>query len=776
MLKRISGLAIILLISEVHLLSQIKDIGIPFIRNFSKNEYKAGTQNWSVAQDLKGFMYFANNEGLLVFDGVQWELFKLPNFSITRSVYIDNKGEIYIGAYNDLGKMVPGRNGKLTFRSLKESIPAEYRNFDDVWSICPYQGKIVYQSYNALYIYEENKPIIVVKARSRIPFAFPVSGRIIVNDEEAGLMELSGTSLIPLSGIEKLKNAEISSILPFERNDHLLISTKGQGMYLYDGTSVREWNVPVNELLIKNQIFSATTLLNDYFAMGTIQDGVIIIDKKGNLIQSINKKIGLQDNTILRVFADRTGNLWLGLNNGIDYVNISSPITFLQNPEGFGAGYTELIHDGKLYLGTNQGLYVADWINGKTSGGYRMIPETGGQVWYLGVHNGIILCGHDHGTFIIEREKARLISTVRGGWKYHILSKQPGYLVGGTYNGLILFRWENGSWKFLRRIAGFTESFRVFEEDDDGDLWMSHGFKGIYRVRLNETLDSVVYSRYYTKKDGLPANYTLSVFKIKNKIIFTADTTGIYEYVTSGDRFQPSPYFNLLLSPVVGFTYLNEDTAGNIWYVSYNRIGLFRIQEDFSFKQITVPFTLLAGRFIHGFESVYTYSDNQVLISIENGFAHYTPHDYNKPLPDFSTYITKIEAGYLDTVFYPRNRIPGTERGSSVLALPFRGNNLRFNFSAPVYDNPGNIQYSTKLTGYDDNWSPWSSTYYKDYNNLPDGRFTFMVKAIDPLGFEGISDTFTLTILPPWYKSIAAYIVYTLLFISILNSLQMAPQ
>ena len=207
MLKRISGLAIILLISEVHLLSQIKDIGTPFIRNFSKNEYKAGTQNWSVAQDLKGFMYFANNEGLLVFDGVQWELYKLPNFSITRSVYIDNKGDIYIGAYNDLGKMVPGRDGKLTFISLKESIPAEYRNFDDVWSICPYQGKIVFQSYNALYIYEENKPIIVVKARSRIPFAYPVSGRVIVNDEEAGLMELSGTSLIPLSGTEKLKDA-----------------------------------------------------------------------------------------------------------------------------------------------------------------------------------------------------------------------------------------------------------------------------------------------------------------------------------------------------------------------------------------------------------------------------------------------------------------------------------------------------------------------------------------------------------------------------------------
>ena len=85
--------------------SQIKSIGIPFIRNFPKRDYKAGTQNWGIAQDQKGFMYFANNEGLLTFDGVSWHLNKMPNSSIVRSVYIGENDNIYIGAYNDLGKM-----------------------------------------------------------------------------------------------------------------------------------------------------------------------------------------------------------------------------------------------------------------------------------------------------------------------------------------------------------------------------------------------------------------------------------------------------------------------------------------------------------------------------------------------------------------------------------------------------------------------------------------------------------------------------------------------
>jgi len=126
---------------------QIKNIGVPSIRNFPKRDYKAGTQNWSIAQDQKGFMYFANNNGLLVFDGVMWQLYRMPNLSITRSVFVGENGTTYVGAYSELGKMVYGSNGKMSFQSMKKYIPAEFQNFDDIWNICSFNGKIVFQSY-----------------------------------------------------------------------------------------------------------------------------------------------------------------------------------------------------------------------------------------------------------------------------------------------------------------------------------------------------------------------------------------------------------------------------------------------------------------------------------------------------------------------------------------------------------------------------------------------------------------------------------------------------
>jgi ligand-binding sensor domain-containing protein/DNA-binding CsgD family transcriptional regulator len=766
MKRKIAGIFLLVLFAHSFALSEIKDVGTPFIRNFSKHDYKAGTQNWAVAQDQKGFMYFANNEGLLVFDGVNWELYKMPNSSMVRSIFINDKGEIYIGAYNEFGKMVPGSDGKLAFISLRSKIPSEYQNFDDVWSISPYRGKIVFQSYNAIYIYEEGKPISVVKVPLRVPVSFSVSGRLIINDLSEGLMELSGTDLIQLKGCERLKGEDISSVLPYDGNNELLICTIHRGLFLYDGTNLKEWDIPVNELLKKYQIISASTLQDRYYALGTIQDGVIIIDNKGTLIQHINDKKGLQNNTILKVFSDRAGNLWLGLDNGIDYVIANSPVTFLQNPDGFGAGYAELIYKGKLYLGTNQGLYVTDWQNEKTSGNYKMIPGTYGQVWYLGVHNGVLVCGHNYGTFIIDGEKATLINNIPGGWKYHILKRYPGYLLGGTFSGLILFKWENGTWKFLRRIPGFNESFRVFEEDDNGDLWMSHGFKGVYRVRLNDKLDSVAESRYYTKKDGLPSNYTLNVFKVKDKIIFTSDSAGIYEYAPQNDRFQYSVYFNQLVKPLVGITYLKEDPDKNIWYVSNNKIGVFRIQEDFSFKQVTSSFILLAGKFIHGFESIYTYSDDQIFIGIENGFAHYSPHAYFKSYPDFSTYIVKAVAVNLDSAFYYGYGNSSAQSRFQAYSFPFKDNNFRFLFSSPVYDNPGNIEYSYKLSGYNENWSRWSSTSFHEFSHLPEGKYVFVVKARNQLELESLSDSLEFTVLPPWYKSVIAYVIYALIFIS----------
>ncbi len=767
MLKKIATAFLMIMIICGLATAEVKDIGTPFIRNFTKSDYRAGTQSWAIAQDLKGFIYFANNDGLLVYDGVQWQVYRMPNLSMVRSVYIDYTGEVYVGGYNDIGRMAYSENGEMAFRSFRELIPEEYRNFDDVWNIFSYRNRIVFQSYNAAYFYAEDSPVFVVPAPSRFQSSYNVGGRLIFNDDEKGLLEYDGNKLNELEGCSELTGQAIWSVLPFNAGNEILICTLGKGLYIHDGKSLRKWNIPVNEILIKDQIFSATILHEKYYALGTILDGVIIIDREGNLVQHINRKKGLQNNTVLDLFSDRAGNLWLALDNGIDYVTVNSPVTFIRDPEGFGAGYASVIHDGRIYLGTNQGLYVSKWNNNGSGNNFAMIPGTYGQVWYLGVHNGVLICGHNNGTYVITGEKATLINKISGGWKYLELKHFPGYMIGGTYSGIILFRWEQGAWKFVRQITGFNESFRVFEEDNQGSLWMSHGFKGIFRVRLNDDLESISDSRFYTVADGLPSNYYLSLFKIRGKII-VASETGIYEYEPGDDRFVYSVYFNQLLSPLVSISYLREDQAGNIWYVSENRTGVFRLQEDFSYQNVTTPFILLSGKFIHGFESIYTYSPEHLFFGLEEGFAHYAPQNFFSSYQEFSAYITRAEALNQDSVFYYGKGLNLSSGRESNFKFPYKDNNFRFTFSSPVYDNAGNTEYSCRLSGFEERWSQWSRSYSKEYSNLHDGRYSFQVKARNQLGIESLPDSLEFVVLHPWYKSVTAFIGYAVLALTLI--------
>jgi len=740
--------------------AEAQEVGTPFIRNFTRGDYQASTQNWAVAQDTRGFMYFANNDGLLVYDGVQWHLFPMPNLSMVRSIYIDDRNNIYIGAYNDLGRMVTEPNGKLSFRSIRDSIPEEFRNFDDVWNIFKFRDRIIFQSYDAAYFCRSGSPMTVVPAPSRFQNSYLVRGRLLFNDSENGLMEFDGTRLERLPGCASLAGEDIFSVLPFGPDSEILICTLRSGLLIHDGLSLRKWDIPASKTLSRDQIFSATLLHDGNYAFGTILNGVVIVDNEGTIIQHINRKNGLQNNTILDLFTDRPGNLWLALNNGIDYLIVNSPLTFISSYEGFGAGYTSLIQNGRLYLGTNQGLYVRDWPVRETGSDFRMISGTSGQVWYLGVHKGVILCGHDEGTFRVDGEKATLISKISGAWKFLELKGHPGYLIGGTYSGIILFGWEQGTWKFIKQIPGMNESFRVFEEDRNGDIWMSHGFKGIFRVRLSDKLDTVAGVRYYNTSDGLPSDLYLGIMRVRGQLVVVSETE-IYEYSPAEDRFVKSVYFNQLLSPLLGISYLFEDDEGNIWYVARSMAGVFRLKEDYSYERVTVPFILLTGKFIHGFESFYPYSPEDVIIGTEDGFAHYSSRSAGLGYQGFSVYITRGEALHQDSVFY-YGRTSLSPAESVVYRFRYAHNNLRFTYASPVYDNAGTTEYSYRLSGYEEEWSEWSNVSVKEYSNLPDGRFTFQVKARNQLGIESSPDSVEFSIGHPWYKSPVAYLAYIL--------------
>jgi DNA-binding CsgD family transcriptional regulator len=93
---------------------------------------------------------------------------------------------------------------------------------------------------------------------------------------------------------------------------------------------------------------------------------------------------------------------------------------------------------------------------------------------------------------------------------------------------------------------------------------------------------------------------------------------------------------------------------------------------------------------------------------------------------------------------------------------------IRFQFSSSLFGNKADLEYSYQLKGFDESWSPWTNRTEKEYTNLPARTYTFNVKLRNNLGNESAAAEFSFTILPPWYQTAWAYIIYGLVLSGII--------
>lgn len=744
--------------------SQIKTIGTPSIHNYPKSVYQAATQNWGITQDQSGFIYFANNDGVLRFDGIHWDLIKVSKSSPVRSVFADSNNTIYVGLINDFGIISQNDPKFPVFQSLKNLLPAQITDFDDIWRIHQIPEGIVFQCYDFVFILNEGN-IKVVEPQEKFHFSFCVNNRLFLHETGTGLFEYKNGETKKLNWFEPLKNNEISAVLSAGTNQ-LLVGTAGNGLFITNEEYLEKWNTPASNLVEENKLYSATGIMDRYIVFGTILNGLVVSDFEGNIVQQISREHGLQNNTILSVFADNADNLWLGLDNGIDYVQLNSPVSFITDFERLGTGYCSRIFDGNLYLGTNQGLFVRPYSKfPHTNDPFELVQNTAGQVWSLEEFDGKLICGHNLGTFLINGKNASLIHSEEGAWKYIRLKDHPDLLLGGHYSGLVLLKKENDQWTFHKKLTGFNESSRYIRQSENGNVWISHGGKGVFRIILSQDADSITQFKMYTSENGLPSNESNILFELNNRI-YISTIAGIYEYNSETDNFIESEETNRFFTLEGRIKTLEPDNSGSLWYIAENESGVMRLNEDFTYTKITSPFKQLEDRYVTEFEFIYPYPENDVIIGIDNGFAHYTSEFPKSYIQTFPSYITRVEIPYMDSILY-FNRT----KNDFQFDFPFRKNTFRFHFTATWFENAGKLEFSHFLENYSEEWSEWSSESYKDFTNLFEGEYTFMLKARNIYEVESETASFEFTIVPPWHRSQTAYYLYLgfFLFLSFLT-------
>ncbi len=465
-----------------HVAAQKNNAGLPEIINYKRSDYNGATQNWAIDQDKNGNLYFANNAGLFMFNGTAWSKYELPNHSYVRCVKTGDSDKIYVGGYDEFGYFQPGINGKLIYHSLKFLINNTSENsIDFIWKIHDINNKIIFQSFSNLYIYNSKK-IDIIKAPHRFQFSFNVNNKLYCQDVSAGILELTNNGLVSLPNTSVLNASEIWGIIPFKKN--LLIATQKKGIFIYVTGSLKPWKSDADIFLKKNGCLGGIGGNGDFIAFNTVLDGVIICDTSGKILYHLNQKNGLQNNTVLCSFIDNKNDLWLGLDNGIDFINSSSALTYFGSNFNLGTVYASALYNNNLYVATNQGLFYKPWNTSLSSNVFKLVEGTTGQAWNIQVIDSSLFCAHNSGLLLVSNPRSVKVLDSKGYWGVKKIPGQQDIIIGAHYNGFALFKKNEGLWGFKNSIEGTNRSASIFEVDNNYTWIIKDSL--LYQMQFNQ--------------------------------------------------------------------------------------------------------------------------------------------------------------------------------------------------------------------------------------------------------------------------------------------------
>jgi DNA-binding CsgD family transcriptional regulator len=739
------------LLSISFMYGQVKNIGLPEIRNYKRSDYKGGTQNWNIDQDKNGNLYFANNNGLFQFDGSSWTKYAVPNLESIRSLKIDDSGKIYVGGYNEFGYFKSNPKGILEYFSISKQLTQEKKQqIDFIWKIHIYNDEVIFQSFARVFILKNNK-LVVLEAPHRFQFSFQVKNQLYFQDKVLGLMVYNNGNLFPLKGSTVLNNSEVWGMFPLSENK-ILITTLDKGLFLYDNEKIVSWNTEANDFIKKNSSLGGVLIKDKFIVLNSVLDGIIICDKYGRIVQHINHKKGLQNNTVLTSFIDGKSNLWLGLDNGLAFVNENSPFTYFGFSYDISTVYASVVFNGNLYVATNQGVFYHPWSDTFREGNFNLVQGTTGQAWNIQVVGNDLLCAHNRGALLISNNKSVKTIDNKGYWGFKQIPNHPNYVIGSNYNGFALFEKTVSGLQFKNQIAGYNKSTNTFEIDNN-ELWLEKDGL-IYQLTIDDDFKIFKSIKKFENLSSSDKGIG-SIQRFKNNIYFQVNNH-FYKYSHEQKLFFEDKEISNLFKNIPKIKSLTQDDYGNIWYVFNESLGVLMKDKNGDFKNSVAPFSNLTGNLVNNYVSINTINKSNIFIGLTNGLAHYDSNLINE-------FQTRPKA-FIRSFTYPGDTLiigNGLNKIENC-KIPYALSNVKFTFSTPTYENLENVEFSYQLEGFDNQWSQWSTMPIKEYTNLRESDYKMKLKVRNSYGLQSEVTTIMFTILPPWYRSLWAYLFYML--------------
>lgn len=664
-------------------------------KHYSVKEYGTHPRNFDVSQTKEGIMYFGNAYGLLEFDGQKWTNYSLPNGKSALKIYTDSSNYIFVGSYNEFGYF----DQQMKYQSLLPIADSTNHHFGEITNIIAHNSNIFFISRNVIFKYDGKRAQkIETNSLKNLDFA-PSTGELIQN-----------------FNIQLPKGTQISDQLQINK-DELLITSNNKGIFIYH------------------------------------------LRKKSLLHLSIEN--GLHSNQIHKAFLDINKDVWLATDNGITFIELNSPIQFRGKNAGItGMGYAAIYFLGATYYGTSSGVFVQSNTNSSESTP-QLIQNSEGQIWSFFISNNELFYTSTKGVHKIKDKQSFLLESNfsdEGHWKMEQLKSSKDFILKGTFEGFQFYTTKNGQLSFSHKINGFKESSRVFTQDAQGNIWMCHGNKGLYKLRLSKDLQSFSQIEKINNSIGLKDNEITHVTNIKGEIIISS-AFGLYKVDTSTNKIVKYKELNLALG---GERYINKIVGihNNLWVFSGNDLLLITTDNNKKHRLIEQPLKKISSSFVGSYEFITSLDSTKFIVGSQSGFIAVELSKLVTKAAPLNTLIRNFSFEYFTDSLIAFNP-------SMNYTFPYEQNSIIIHFTSTSYELQNIVKYQfsiSKDNSSQKKWSNWNQSPQAQLLDLSEGTYLFSVRAINIYGNRSPHADFKFTILAPWYRTSFAYSIYLVFF------------
>lgn len=718
------------------------------ISNFTPRDYgkNHSAQNWGIARDRSGVLYFGNDNGLLVYDGIRWSFIPVVNGKKVFSIAIDKNDNLFIGSYGEFGWIPRNESGYGEYQSLNEKLSVDDKKFSQVWRVfCLNEKEIVFQAQEEL-IFFDYKNCKVVKPQNSFHLASFDGEKLFVRERNKGITCYEKGKWNSIQTELPFDTYGLFAVLPFNDKKRSLWVTQELGLFVFnsDNSSFAAFAENKKEEILGAEIIGGIKLYNGFFALNSVKKGVLIFDEAGNFIQNIDASIGLRENNVVSQCLDVQGNLWLSHSNGLAKVQLPSRFEIYDWHDGFESKIHKVLFVGEeCWAASDAGLLK--WQNAS------LIPiALGGEtVWDLAAFKSEILLATPHGLYLFSNNTLRQISKTPCR-SIHVTKNNQ--IICGTLNGIEIFDSSlNNIYQGEFLLSEALGVASILNKNGEVEFWVSALGE---LAKVTDDGKNPLKIEIMDSENGLPRDWMVP-FEYKNALVLGTNY-GLYTNKRS-TKDNKELFENLSFpeaSSDASFHFLLEDSGSNTLAAIVNN----KVILNKGGKSLSSDFLCLEmGRK----NALATNAENLALATDEGLVLYHQNNDIWNFTGRGDLILRKFAIGE-DSVMFN-----GSVFSEFKIETPvsYKFNTIKVSLGCSQFSYPDKNHLHFLLLQGSDTVRKGNSSGLIEIQNLSEGDYYLVVQGEDVWNHKFNPLKISFAILPPWYRTKLAYFSYLILLI-----------